>query len=335
MDGAEHLLNSFCTLMNSFRSRSLEKLVDAMLGRNMKPASGPDESKAPREIFRFEDFELDRGIYQLRRAGRPVHVQRLPLELLYLLVERRGELVTREEIIERLWGKSVFVDSENSINTAVRKIRQALNDDSDAPRFIITVPARGYRFVASIHETNGAIDEGSSIVAVSSAAPGEEKPGRRQWPRGAVIIVGLALSAALVVLTLHFSPHPPTASIPPAQSPALPLPDKPSIAVLPLTNMSGDREQEYFSDGITDDLITALSRLPSLFVIAHTSSFTYKGKAVRLQDVGKELGVKYVLGGGVRKAGDQVAGHLRTARRDRAKDRDDAESPARLNAARG
>jgi TolB-like protein/DNA-binding winged helix-turn-helix (wHTH) protein/Tfp pilus assembly protein PilF len=235
-----------------------------------------------------------------------VHLQRLPLELLYFLVERRGELVTREEIIERLWGKSVFVDSENSINTAVRKIRQALNDDSDAPRFIITVPARGYRFVASIHETNGAIDEGSSILALSSAAPGEEKPGRRQWPRGAVIIVGLALSTALVVLTLHFSPRPPTASIPPAQSPALPLPDKPSIAVLPLTNMSGDREQEYFSDGITDDLITALSRLPSLFVIAHTSSFTYKGKAVRLQDVGKELGVKYVLGGGVRKAGDQV-----------------------------
>src|SRR5216684_2137129 len=304
MDGAEHLLNSFCTLMNSFRSRSLEKLVDAMLGRNMKPASGPDEPKASREIFRFEDFELDR--YQLHRAGHPVRLQRLPLELLYLLVERRGELVTREEIIERLWGRSVFVDSENSINTAVRKIRQALNDDSDAPRFIITVPARGYRFVASILETNGAIDEGSSIVAVSSAAPGEEKPGRRQWPRGAVIIVGLALSAALVVLTLHFSPRPPTASIPPAQSPALPLPDKPSIAVLPLTNMSGDREQEYFSDGITDDLITALSRLPSLFVIAHTSSFTYKGKAVRLQDVGKELGVKYVLGGGVRKAGDQV-----------------------------
>src|SRR6266481_3124090 len=216
MDAAEHLLNSFCTLMNSFCSRSLEKLVDAMLGRNMNPASGPDESNERREIFRFEDFELDR--YQLHRAGHPVRLQRLPLELLYLLVERRGELVTREEIIERLWGKSVFVDSENGINTAVRKIRQALNDDSDAPRFIITVPARGYRFVASIHETNGAIDEGSSILAVSSVAPGEEKPGRQQWPRGAVIIVGLALSAALVVLTLHFSPRPPTASIPPAQS---------------------------------------------------------------------------------------------------------------------
>jgi TolB-like protein/DNA-binding winged helix-turn-helix (wHTH) protein/cytochrome c-type biogenesis protein CcmH/NrfG len=270
----------------------------------MKPVSGPDESKASREIFRFEDFELDR--YQLHRAGHPVRLQRLPLELLYLLVERRGELVTREEIIERLWGKSVFVDSENSINTAVRKIRGALNDDADAPRFIITVPAQGYRFVASIHETNGtaATGEGSSILAVSSAAPGEA--GRRPWLRGAGILVGLALSAALVVLTLHFSSRPPTASIPPAQKLAPALPDMPSIAVLPLTNMSGDREQGYFSDGITDDLITALSRLPGLFVIARTSSFTYKGKAVGLQDVGKELGVKYILEGGVRKAGDQV-----------------------------
>ncbi len=176
----------------------------------MNPASGPDESKAPREIFRFEDFELDRGVYQLRRAGRPVHLQRLPLELLYFLVERRGELVTREEIIERLWGKSVFVDSENSINTAVRKIRRALNDDADAPRFLITVPAQGYRFVAPI------------------------------------------------------SLRPPTPSVGIYEMPSpLPFRDKPSIAVLPFTNMSSDRDQEYFSDGITDDLITALSRLPA------------------------------------------------------------------------
>src|SRR5260370_4871954 len=111
----------------------------------MTPAGGPDESKASREIFRFEDFELDRSVYQLRRAGRPVRLQRLPLELLYLLVERRGELVTREEIIERLCGKSVFVDSENSINTAVRNIRGPPNHDPDAPRLIIPVPARGSR----------------------------------------------------------------------------------------------------------------------------------------------------------------------------------------------
>src|ERR1700731_267588 len=114
----------------------------------MSAASDSDESKAPGEIFRFEDFELDRGTYELRCAGRPVRLQRLPLELLYLLVESRGQLVTREQIIERVWGKGVFVDSENSINTAVRKIRQALNDDADEPRFVVTVPAKGYRFVA-------------------------------------------------------------------------------------------------------------------------------------------------------------------------------------------
>src|SRR5216684_33303 len=116
----------------------------------MSSADGPDEFKASKEIFRFDDFELDRGTYELRHAGQRVRLQRLPFELLYLLVERRGELVTREEIIERLWGKSVFVDSENGINTAVRKIRRALNDDADAPRFLITVPAQGYRFVAPI-----------------------------------------------------------------------------------------------------------------------------------------------------------------------------------------
>jgi adenylate cyclase len=121
-------------------------------------------------------------------------------------------------------------------------------------------------------------------------------------------LTGLAIIVGTIVLVQNLSLKPPHthASIPPPQGSALALPDQPSIAVLPLTNMSGDREQEYFSDGITDDLITALSRLSGLFVIARTSSFTYKGKAVGLQEVGKQLGVKYVLGGGVRKAGDQV-----------------------------
>jgi adenylate cyclase len=135
-----------------------------------------------------------------------------------------------------------------------------------------------------------------------------ERSLRKHWRGGAFSLVGLAIIVGTILLVQHLSLRPPstTASIPPPQKLAPPLPDMPSIAVLPLTNMSGDREQEYFSDGITDDLITGLSRLPGLFVIARTSSFTYKGKAVGLQDVGKELGVKYVLGGGVRKAGDQV-----------------------------
>ncbi len=133
-------------------------------------------------------------------------------------------------------------------------------------------------------------------------------PRRKHWRGGVFSLAGLALIAAVIVFVQHLSLRPPstTASIPPAPSPALPLPDKPSIAVLPFTNMSDDREQEYFSDGITDDLISALSRLPDLFVIARTSTFTYKGKAAKVQDVSRELGVKYILEGSVRKEADQV-----------------------------
>jgi adenylate cyclase len=121
-------------------------------------------------------------------------------------------------------------------------------------------------------------------------------------------LTGLAIIVGTIVLVQNLSLKSPHihASIPPAQSPALPLPDKPSIAVLPFINMSGDKEQEYFSDGITDELITDLSRLPGLFVIARSSTFTYKGKAAKLQDVSKELGVRYVLEGSVRKAAGQI-----------------------------
>ena len=128
------------------------------------------------------------------------------------------------------------------------------------------------------------------------------------WRGGALSLMSLVIVAATVVLVQHLSLKPPHthASIPPPPAPALALPDKPSIAVLPFTNMSGDHEQEYFSDGITDDLITGLSRLPGLFVIARNSTFKYKSKAAPLQEVSKELGVKYVLQGSVRKAGDQL-----------------------------
>src|SRR5216683_3492394 len=118
----------------------------------------------------------------------------------------------------------------------------------------------------------------------------------------------LAIIAATVLFVQHLSLRPPTpsASIPPAQAPALPLPDKPSIAVLPFANMSDDPKQEYFSDGITDDIITALSRLQGLFVIDRNSAFTYKGNPVKAQQVSRELGVHYVLEGSVRKEVNQL-----------------------------
>jgi len=278
----------------------------------------------PVERFEFEDFELDRSAYELRRAGTVVRIERIPLELLFLLIERRGQIVTRQEIFERIWGKGVFVDTDNSINTAVNKIRRALSDDVDKPRFVVTVPARGYRFIGPIRAAgpiapvpeaspvSADVEAGTTAEAVDASSTVITKadvPLQKGQRRGILwSIGGIAFVIAVIALIQQLSLRPPatTASIPPAQHRVLPLPGIPSIAVLPFTNMSGDREQEYFSDGITDDLIVSLSRFPGLFVIARNSTFTYKGKAVKEQQVGRELGVKYVLEGGVRKAGDQV-----------------------------
>ena len=131
---------------------------------------------------------------------------------------------------------------------------------------------------------------------------------RRYWRGGVMSLTGLAIIVGTIVLVQHVSLKPPltSASIPPAQSPALSLPDKPSIAVLPFANLSGDPQQEYFSDGIADDIVTDLSRVPGLFVIDRGSTFAYKGKPAKVQQVGRELGVKYVLEGSARKNADRV-----------------------------
>jgi DNA-binding winged helix-turn-helix (wHTH) protein len=106
----------------------------------------------PNVLKLADDLELDRGAYELRRSGTPLRLSRIPMELLLLLVERRGDLVTREEIVQRIWGKDVFLDTDNSINAAIRKLRKVLDDDPEQPQFIHTVTGRGYRFVAAISE---------------------------------------------------------------------------------------------------------------------------------------------------------------------------------------
>jgi len=118
------------------------------------------------ELVRFEEFELDPPRYALRRSGRPLKLERIPMELLLLLVERRGEVVTREEIVEKLWGKDVFLDTDNSINTAIRKIRQTLRDDPEQPRYVQTVPAKGYRFIAPVIEVRQ-----PAVAAAEAASP--------------------------------------------------------------------------------------------------------------------------------------------------------------------
>jgi TolB-like protein/DNA-binding winged helix-turn-helix (wHTH) protein/Tfp pilus assembly protein PilF len=280
------------------------------------------------EVRQFEEFELDPRSYCLSRGGNAVRLERIPLKLLCLLVERSGQVVTRDEILERIWGKGVFIDSEHAINTAVRKIRRALNDDADRPRFIVTIPGSGYRFVAPVLISNGELKlglvpngeaesaengeppiNGKSAFPFRRAASDETQPRRRRyWLAGLLSVAGLGLLVGAMAVVVHLSRSAPSTSASniSAELPAPRLPAQPSIAVLPFINLSGDREQEYFSDGITDDLITDLARLPGLFVIARESTFTYKGKAAKLRDVSRELGVRYVLAGSVRKAGGQL-----------------------------
>src|SRR5690242_18957630 len=207
----------------------------------------------PTESWYFEDFDLDPSAYRLRRDGEVVRLERIPFELLCLLIEQRGRVVTREEILERVWGKGVFIDGENSINSAVRKIRRALNDDADAPRFIVTIPARGYRFVASLRaaETAAAKDSLDTAPTVIGT-PDQTSP--RYWSKSALSLAGMAFTVEACMIVQQFSLCSPAPSVSiPAQKPALPVPSMSSIAVLPFINTIGSPQQEYFSDGSTDE----------------------------------------------------------------------------------
>lgn len=271
------------------------------------------------DIRQFDDFEFDPNASELRRNGQIVHLERIPLQLLNLLTERSGQIVTREEILEHVWGKGVFVDADSSINTAVRKIRRALDDDPDEPRFVVTIPKKGYRFAMSVVIPHGELIANDTFVQ-ASPAPGKRgeaksgiiykywRVGAEQWGSRVLSMAGLATAIGLIVFIEHLSFRPPRThtSVGQKEEPALTLPDVPSLAVLPFTNLNGNPQQDYFSDGITDDLITDLSRLQHLFVIARTSTFAYKGKAVNVQQVSRELGVRFVLEGSVLKEANRV-----------------------------
>jgi TolB-like protein/DNA-binding winged helix-turn-helix (wHTH) protein/Tfp pilus assembly protein PilF len=250
----------------------------------------------PATRFQFADFELDLARYELRHAGSPVKLEKIPMELLILLIRRKGELVSREEIIEKLWGQDVFVDTEQGINTAIRKIRQALHDDPEEPHFVQTVVGRGYRFIPAVHEEAPGPEQGPASEAVPAAAISSPRPGSRA--RLAWMVVALALVAALVALGVGavrgrlFSRE-----VPPIRS----------LAVLPLENLTGDPAQEYFADGMTDALITDLGQVSALHVISRTSAMQYKGtKKFLLPQIARELNVDAVVEGTVTRSGSRV-----------------------------
>jgi TolB-like protein/DNA-binding winged helix-turn-helix (wHTH) protein/Flp pilus assembly protein TadD len=241
------------------------------------------------------DVELDLARYELRRGGRVERLEKLPMELLILLAERRGQLVSRSEIVERLWGRDVFVDADAAINTAVRKVRRALGDDPDAPRFLETVVGKGYRFVGPIAIIPGAAATPPALPVPPPPAAGEpaaQATGAR-GPSGrralAIALVALPIVALLALLG-HIGSR---------RGQAIE-----SVAVLPFENASGDPEAEYLSDGLSESLIYRLSRLPHLKVIARASVFRYKGKHPDPSTLARELGVRGVVSGRVTQRGD-------------------------------
>jgi TolB-like protein/DNA-binding winged helix-turn-helix (wHTH) protein/Tfp pilus assembly protein PilF len=229
------------------------------------------------------------------------------MELLLLLVEQRGQIVTRDQIIERVWGKDVFLDTDNSINAAIRKVRQVLKDDPQQPRFVQTITGRGYRFIAPVLDGGGTspVEAAASqqLVAeeefVSKAISGDHLSQARasRFPGvllGVSVVLIIALGAYFQWSRSHARPQPSSGRL--------------MLAVLPFENLTGDASQDYFSDGMTEEMITELGSLnpEHLGVIARTSVMFYKRNPKPLDQVGRELGVQYVLEGSVRRSADQV-----------------------------
>jgi TolB-like protein/DNA-binding winged helix-turn-helix (wHTH) protein/Tfp pilus assembly protein PilF len=267
----------------------------------------PDPIRTSEPLRLGKDLELDVRSYQLWRSGRLLKLERIPMDLLLLLVECRGQLVTREQIIERIWGKDVFLDTDSSINAAVRKIRQVLQDDPERPHFLQTITGRGYRFIAPVEEASAspAIENAvSQRTAIAESLIAKEiSPDRTLQRRSpGVWLVLLGISVALIAaLGAYFQW---------SRSRARPQPpgERLMLAVLPFENLTGDAAQDYFSDGLTEEMISHLGSLEpeQLGVIARTSVMHYKHSQAPLEQIGRELGVQYVLEGSVRRDSNKV-----------------------------
>jgi len=203
------------------------------------------------DLVRFEDFELNLPSYQLRRSGRTMKLERIPMEVLFLLVERRGQLVTREEIIEKLWGKDVFLDTDNAINTAIRKIRQVLKDDPEQPRFVQTVTGRGYRFIAQVAEV-GVPKIAEAMAVQQKPVPSAGAPGGvgRRWK---LIIPAIVAVLALSVGGYFYLTRTPK------------LTDKDTIVLADFNNTTGD---SVFDGTLRQGLAVQLEQSPFLSLIS-------------------------------------------------------------------
>ena len=240
---------------------------------------------------------LDVAGYELRRDGRRVRLERQPMDLLILLLGRRGQLVSRGEIAEALWGKDVFVDVENGVNTAIRKLRQALRDTPDAPTFIETVPGRGYRFIAAVEKAPESEPPSSTPPPPPAPAPSPVTSHPAAGPRGRARLVAAMLALGLLAAALLWAWQRAGGSETPV-----------TIAVLPFETLHGDPETEYLASGLTEDTIVSLGRIAPdrVSVIGRTSMIAYRGTTKSLAEIGRELGSDYLVESSLRAERSQL-----------------------------
>ena len=257
-------------------------------------------------VVRFGTYEIALHSGELRKAGVRIRVQQQPLRLLEILLEHPGEVVTREELRSRIWPNENFGDFDQAVNVAIAKLRGALGDSADNPRYIETLPRRGYRFIADVAVVNRPIDKMEFVHAGASSgkedrAPhevaGKAAPKRLPWQH-AWKTLGLALVLLILIVWIFRWRSRPPGNVLSSSSVR-------SLAVLPLENLSSNSE-DYFADGMTDELITDLAQISALRVISRTSVMPYKGVRKPLPQIARELNVDAVVEGTVLHSGKQV-----------------------------
>lgn len=251
-------------------------------------------------VVRFGTFEVVFPAGELRKAGVRIKVQQQPMKLLEILLENAGEVVTREELRGRIWREESFGDFDQAVNIAIAKLRSALSDSAENPRFIETLPKRGYRFIAEVSASPGSVrpaaEPAQPPLAEPTPPPQVEAPASSSRKINPLWIVAAFVIFVGVVVGGYFllrKPDDPAANIR-------------SLAVLPLENLSGDESQSYFADGMTDELITDLAQISALRVVSRTSVMQYKDTHKPLPEIARELNVDAVIEGAVLRSGQQV-----------------------------
>jgi len=268
------------------------------------------EPLRPTSVVRFGNYEVSLQSGEVRKAGLKIRVQQQPLKLLEILLERPGEVVTREELRSRVWSDESFGDFDQAVNIAIGKLRSALGDSAENPRFIETLPKRGYRFIADVSVVDADARPKRPESAVGDLPESQEKKTalepkvhdaglavaakRRLRPALRVIIASALVVSLTIIFVVLFRSR--------GRAPT----GIRSLAVLPLENLSADASQNYFADGMTDELITDLAQISALRVISRTSVMVYKGARKPLPQIARELNVDAVVEGTVLRSGDQV-----------------------------